>query len=92
MNIQTYVATGQVIDRETTQGMPDLQVEAWDSNTRNPQQLGATKTDENGRFRISFDLKKFGYETPPDLFFKIMLSHGTFHLIADRAGKRQAAV
>lgn len=71
MNIQTYVATGQVIDRETTQGMPDLQVEAWDSNTRKPQQLGATKTDENGRFRISFDLKKFGYETPPDLFFKV---------------------
>ncbi len=71
MNTQKYVATGQVIDRETTQGMPGLRVEAWDSNLQRSQQLGVTESDENGRFDISFDLKKFGYETPPDLFFKV---------------------
>lgn len=71
MSDQIYIATGQVIDRDSGRGMKDLLVEAWDSDPQHSQLLGNDKTDENGRFSISFDLKKFNYKTAPDLFFKV---------------------
>ena len=67
----TYIATGQVIDRDTSAGVPGLSVQAFDVDPKRDQMLGATKTDDNGRFRISFDLLQFDYQTAPDLFFKL---------------------
>ena len=67
----TYIATGQVIDRDTSAGVPGLTVQAFDVDPQRTQILGSTKTDDNGRFKISFDLLQFNYETAPDLFFKL---------------------
>jgi hypothetical protein len=68
----TYIATGQVIDRDSGDGVAGLLVQAFDSDPeRSAQVLGNGKTDDNGRFSISFSLKQFNYETAPDLFFKV---------------------
>ncbi|MBN9385047.1 MAG: hypothetical protein J0H74_30105 [Chitinophagaceae bacterium] len=70
-----YTATGQVIDRDTNEGVPKLSVEAWDTNTQRAQAaLGSANTDDNGRFSITLDLKKLQYEQAPDLFFKVFLN------------------
>ena len=69
---EIYITTGQVIDRDTAEGVAGLSVEAWDSDLRRDQKLGSTTTDDNGRFSISFDLRQFNYETAPDLFFKVL--------------------
>jgi hypothetical protein len=66
-----YSVTGQVIDRDTSLGVAGLRLQAWDTNPQRDQILAETKTDENGRFKTSFDLAQFKYETPPDLFFKV---------------------
>ena len=66
-----YTVTGQVIDRKTSLGITGLKVQAWDTNTQRDQILAETKTDENGRFNTSIDLRQFDYESPPDLFFKV---------------------
>ena len=63
-----YTATGQVIDRDTNEGVAKLSVEAWDTNTQRAQAaLGKAATDDNGRFSITLDLKKLQYEQAPDL-------------------------
>ena len=70
-----YTATGQVIDRDTNEGVAKLSVEAWDTNTQRAQApLGKAMTDDNGRFSITMDLKKLQYEQAPDLFFKVFLN------------------
>lgn len=70
-----YTATGQVIDRDTNEGIAKLSVEAWDTNTQRAQAaLGKATTDDNGRFSITLDLKKLQYEQAPDLFFKVFLN------------------
>lgn len=70
--MSTYIATGQVIDRDTSVGMAGLLVEAWDSNVQRSQFVfGKAKTDTNGRFSISFDLRQFDLKEAPDLFFKV---------------------
>lgn len=70
-----YTATGQVIDRDTNEGVAKLSVEAWDTNTQRAQApLGKAATDDNGRFSITLDLKKLQYEQAPDLFFKVFLN------------------
>lgn len=66
-----YSVTGQVIDRDTSLGIGGLRLQAWDTNPQRDQSLAETKTDDNGRFKASFDLRQFNYETPPDLFFKV---------------------
>lgn len=68
---QIYLATGQVIDRDTTEGVAGLLVEAWDSDPQRDQKLGEAKTDDYGRFSISLDLRRLKYETVPDPFFKV---------------------
>src|SRR4030095_1279782 len=67
-----YLVTGQVIDRTTRQGVVDLVVQAWDTNPERAESLGTRKPDENGRFSISLGLEKLHYESPPDLFFKVL--------------------
>jgi len=70
-----YIATGQVIDRDTNEGVAKLSVEAWDTNTQRAQAaLGRAETDDNGRFSITLDLKRLQYEQAPDLFFKVFLN------------------
>jgi len=71
MRDQIYIATGQVIDRDSNRGVKGLLVEAWDSDPQNNKLLGKMETDENGRFSINFDLAKLGLKTAPDLFFKV---------------------
>src|SRR5689334_11551392 len=74
MSNGVYIATGQVIDRDTNEGVAKLSVEAWDTNTQRAQAaLGNAMTDDNGRFSISLDLRKLQYEQAPDLFFKVFL-------------------
>lgn len=75
MSNGTFAATGQVIDRDTNEGVAKLSVEAWDTNTQRAQAaLGSATTDDNGRFSISLDLRKLQYEQAPDLFFKVFLN------------------
>lgn len=66
-----YNVTGQVIDRDTSLGVGGLRLQAWDTDPQRNQSLVEMKTDDNGRFKASFDLQQFKYETPPDLFFKV---------------------
>ena len=71
MAAKIYFITGQVIARETSQGISALKVEAWDNGVRGPKRLTQVQTDDDGRFSISLDLKKLGYDSPPELSFKI---------------------
>jgi hypothetical protein len=66
-----YTVTGQVIARETSVGIGGLRIQTLDSDIRRDRVLGETKTDENGRFNATIDLRQFDYQTPPDLFFKV---------------------
>ena len=50
-----YHATGQVIDSETSQGLPEFTVEAWDAAQTTSRPLAVTVTESDGRF-ISWNL------------------------------------
>jgi hypothetical protein len=66
-----YNATGQVIDNETRQGIPGLRIEAWDVDMKTPAPLAATETNQSGRFALQLDFKKHGFQTVPDVIFKV---------------------
>ena len=66
-----YNATGQVIDNETRQGIPGLRIEAWDVDMKTRAPLAATETKDSGRFALQLDFKRHGFETVPDVIFKV---------------------
>lgn len=67
-----YHATGQVIDSETSQGIAELTIEAWDAASSIPRPLAITSTRDDGRFTLEFDFEQFGFKEIPDVFFKVL--------------------
>ena len=67
-----YHATGQVIDSETSLGLPELTVEAWDAAQTTSRPLAVTVTESDGRFIMELDFMQFGFKTVPDLIFKVL--------------------
>jgi hypothetical protein len=66
-----YNATGQVIDNETSQGIPGVRVEAWDVDLKTPRPLAVTETNDSGRFALKLDFRKNGFQVVPDVVFKV---------------------
>ena len=77
MEYPKFRVIGQVIDRQTKQGIRGLRVEAWDKDQKYHDFLGVGVTDRGGHFLISFDqtyFREYAPEKFPDLFFRIYLS------------------
>jgi len=68
---QVYHATGQVIDSQTSEGLAELTVEAWDAGNTLKRPLATTKTEKDGRFTVELDFEQFGLKQIPDVFFKV---------------------
>lgn len=71
----TYQIFGRVISRMSRAGIDGVVVEAWDRDKRYHDMLGSTVTDQDGIFRIGFDVEYFrddeDEEQAPDLFFRV---------------------
>ncbi|HHJ20366.1 MAG TPA: hypothetical protein ENJ84_11185 [Gammaproteobacteria bacterium] len=86
MNQNQFTITGRVIDRQTGQGIPELRIEAWDSDLFFDDFVGeALETDARGRFRIDFDEERFRefFERKPDLYFKVYQKGRLVHSTED---------
>jgi hypothetical protein len=68
---RVYHATGQVIDKETSQGLPGLSIEAWNVDPASTQPLAVTVTEEDGRFVLTFDFTQQSFGNIPDIIFKV---------------------
>src|SRR5688572_27718851 len=69
---RVYHATGQIIDSQTNQGLPELTVEAWDAGQSIPRPLAVTVTESDGRFKLELDFNQFGFKEVPDVIFKVL--------------------
>jgi len=69
---RVYHATGQVIDNQTNQGLPELTVEAWDAGQTTSRPLAVTVTENDGRFKLELDFAQFGFKSVPDVIFKVL--------------------
>ena len=77
MEYPKFRVIGQVINRQSKQGIRGLRVEAWDKDQKYHDLLGFGVTDRSGHFLISFDqtyFREYAPEKYPDLFFRIYLS------------------
>jgi hypothetical protein len=69
-----YRITARVIDRQTSSGVPELRVEAWDKDLIFDDSLSSAVTDSQGAFQFEFDESYFTelfLDRRPDLFFKV---------------------
>jgi hypothetical protein len=73
------IITGQLINRDTRQGLLNLRIQAWDNTLTHNEPIADATADAKGRFEISLDLNQlvtiFG-KRPPELFFKVYRENG----------------
>jgi hypothetical protein len=69
---QVYHATGQVIDSQTSEGLAELTVEAWDAGNSLQRPLATAVTEKDGRFTVELDFEQFGFKQIPDVVFKVL--------------------
>ncbi len=75
--MKTYTISGKVINRQTTKGITDLRVEAWDKDLIFDDFVGVAITKRGGKFTIRFDenyFKEIFTDRSPDIFFKVFLN------------------
>jgi hypothetical protein len=73
-NKRKYNIQGTVSGKHDGRGIPNLRVEAWDKDLVIDDLLGVAKTDENGRFTISFTetyYQEICVDRKPDVYFKV---------------------
>jgi hypothetical protein len=69
-----YNMQGTVSSERDGRGVPNLKVEAWDKDLLIDDLLGTAKTDEDGRFTLSFDktyYQEICIDRKPDIYFKV---------------------
>lgn len=69
-----YCLAGEVVERESRRGVPDLLVEIWDNGFMIDDLLGSSTTDEAGRFTVDFDpfhFQELHAGGRPDVYFKV---------------------
>lgn len=73
MQPNNYSITGNIIDRQTEQGISGLRIEAWDKDLFFDDLIGSAETDAEGFFQIRFNEEYFRelIERCPDLYFKL---------------------
>ncbi|WP_334311395.1 carotenoid oxygenase family protein, partial [Nodularia sphaerocarpa] len=69
----SYKITGKVYEAETSLGIPNLIVQAFDKDLLKDDNLGETITDSQGKFEINYTEKDFKgmFEGEPDLYIVI---------------------
>lgn len=55
----TFRVSGRVIDRQTSEGIAGLRVEAFDKDLRNDEPLGSATTNDQGRYEIPYSAEQF---------------------------------
>ena len=71
MQALVYNATGQVIDSETSQGIPGVRIEAWDVDMKTHTPLAVANTTNKGRFVLRLNFERGGFQSVPDVIFKV---------------------
>ena len=85
MAAKNITIAGFILNQKTKKGIANLKVEAWDRDIRQDDPLGSGVTDSNGRFSITLQKKRGGWnlsDRKPDIFFKVYsedkMIHNTF--------------
>jgi DNA-binding transcriptional MerR regulator len=74
MSQPTFTITGHILHAQTSNGIPDLRVEAWDKDLIFNDLVGSSVTDAEGKFSIEFFAAYFQecfLDRRPDLFFQV---------------------
>jgi hypothetical protein len=82
-----YNIQGIVSSKRDGLGVPNLRIETWDKDLVIDDLLGSTKTDENGRFSLSFDetyYQEICVDRKPDVYFKVFLEDKEIHSTKDK--------
>lgn len=72
------IVTGRIVDGKG-QPLRGATVEVYDKDLVVDDHLGSTRTDDEGRFRVSFrwsDFKRRGFEGRPDIFLRVKTDSG----------------
>ncbi|MFX0199308.1 MAG: C25 family cysteine peptidase [Candidatus Hodarchaeota archaeon] len=89
--------TGQIREKETGRGLPNLVVKAFDKDLLYDDLLGAVNTDKDGNFEIVYEGEDYKelFEQKPDIYLKIQTPDRkrTIHTTEDKvrfeAGKKE---
>jgi hypothetical protein len=91
-----FVISGQVVEKESETGVPDLRIEAWDRDLLFDDWLGQVLTDAEGKFQLSFTEDAFQelFEARPDVYLKVFapnddLLHVTEQAVRYRPGRQE---
>ena len=74
MEDYTEVIKGRIVTRGGVEPVKDAEVEVWDKDLLMDDYLGATVTDQDGRFEVPFywsQYKDSVFEDRPDIFLKV---------------------
>lgn len=85
--------TGTVQELETGRPLANLLVRGWDKDLVFDDHLGDTRTDEAGRFELTFTDEPFRqvFDENPDLYLRIYDASGSRELHSTRASVRRNA-
>ena len=74
----SFIVRGRVVDENEGIGLPNVVVKAFDMDRKYDDQLGTTRTDENGYYAIEYSAKTFKdvFDNQPETYIEVLDSEG----------------